>query len=135
MTTTDDRRRRVPGVVLRTLVSRLFDNRTAERFLFPAIADLQHETAGSAGLSAVRRRAALWRNYLAFWKSFVTCLLTPPSAGVRADIYRLGWSGGFFVCATTAVGTHAKSSQRSSGRRPVRVAMRTSMRGPSSSSS
>ena len=103
MTTTGDRRRRVPGVVLRTLVSRLFDNRTAERFLFPAIADLQHETAASAGLSAVRRRAALWRNYLAFWKSFVTCLLTRPSAGVRADIYRLGWSGGFFLCATTAL--------------------------------
>jgi len=103
MMNTSHQRRRVPGVVLRALVSRLFDTRTAERFLFPAIADLQHESAASAGLRAVRRRVALWRNYLAFWKSFVTCLLTRPSAGVRADIYRFGWSGGVFLCATTAL--------------------------------
>jgi hypothetical protein len=73
-------RRRVPGRLLRAVASALFDSRTAERFLFPAIADLQHEGACTAGESAFRRLIVRLPHYMAFWRAFAACLAVKGAA-------------------------------------------------------
>ena len=66
--------RPVPGRFLIRLALTLFDRATAERYVFPAIADLQHESrvAGTdAGFPRLVRHVGA---YATFWIMLLTCL-------------------------------------------------------------
>jgi lipopolysaccharide export LptBFGC system permease protein LptF len=77
--------RLVPGERLRVLALRLFDRVTAERYLLPAVADLQHEARGGGEVVPWRRLHGRVLGYCAFWRTFVVCAIrrSPGEPGVR----------------------------------------------------
>lgn len=70
----------IPGSRLRALTVALFDRATADRILFPAIADLQHEVADARALPLAARLFVHCRCHLAFWRTFAVCLAARPGA-------------------------------------------------------
>jgi hypothetical protein len=77
----------VPGERLRALAVRLFDRVTAERYLLPAVADLQHEARGGGEVVRWRRLHGRVRGYCAFWRTFVVCAIrrNPQEPGLRTS--------------------------------------------------
>jgi lipopolysaccharide export LptBFGC system permease protein LptF len=63
----------MPGSWLRAVSLHLFGRPVAERFLFPVIADLQHEVRASTGDGRARRFATSARGYFAFWRTAAAC--------------------------------------------------------------
>jgi lipopolysaccharide export LptBFGC system permease protein LptF len=62
------------GRHLRGFAERTFDRETVENVILPALADLQHESAGSDG-GTVRRFARSIRAYWGFWKTMGMCAI------------------------------------------------------------
>jgi lipopolysaccharide export LptBFGC system permease protein LptF len=65
----------VPGVRLKRLAVRLFGAPVAQRYLYPAIADLQHEVMMAERANRLARFSVACRNYWAFWRASAACLL------------------------------------------------------------
>jgi len=67
---------KIPGSWLRAVSLHLFGRPVAERFLFPVIADLQHEVRAALAAGRARRFATSARGYLAFWRTAAACGLS-----------------------------------------------------------
>ena len=95
-----------PGDRLRLVAARCCRPETMERLIDPIVADLQAECA-AAGASGWRRRRALWRGYLAFWKALalhgVVQTLRPGAASAARPRSVLACSAIAFALMTAAM--------------------------------
>jgi lipopolysaccharide export LptBFGC system permease protein LptF len=101
---TDSRQpRELPGSILRILASALFDEQTATRFLFPAIADMQHECRAASGRHRLVRSAIRARHLAGFWRTATVCFFVGSGNRRFATGYLALNAAGFLLVSTAAL--------------------------------
>ena len=83
----------MPGQLLRRMAAAVCSPKTLERLVDPILADLQSEVADGAATHGWKRRLALCRGYLAFWKALgLHCIVQmthPPQSRSGSSAMRM----------------------------------------------